>query len=423
MIWEEIVLSDHIDVLTDYHANGAYEKLKANITLKYEKDFAVMIRTLNFERADFEKDLIYLSEIEYEFLSKSKVFHDDILMNKIADPGSVHLMPDLGCPVSLAMNLFLIRFKNSVNQRFMYYLMHFFEPYIKLYTNGAATSTITKDAVRKLKFRVPDINDQKKIATILSAYDDLIENNLKRIKLLEEMAQITYEEWFMRLKFPGHENTPLDSETGLPVGWKKLKLNSLAEFIFGYPFNSSQFNTDNNGMPIIRIRNIPDSSTTDFTTEIVDVKYIVNTGDLLVGMDGEFYINNWSSPPAYLVQRTCNIKPLNPQDMGFIGEAIKAPIKFYESTISGATVAHLGKKHLDEIELIFPTKDADRLLPFFNELLSTKLNLAKQNQLIKEARDILLPRLMTGMIDVEQLVLPELSSNTTLSPEQEPQTA
>ena len=72
----QIVLGNYIDVLTDYHANGAYEKLKANITLKYDSDYAIMIRTLNFEAENFTSNLIYINKQEYEFLSKSKVYSE-----------------------------------------------------------------------------------------------------------------------------------------------------------------------------------------------------------------------------------------------------------------------------------------------------------------------------------------------------------
>jgi type I restriction enzyme S subunit len=76
--WHYIELGDYIDIITDYHANGAYEKLKENITLKYYPDYAIMIRTLNFESNDFKDKIIYLNEFEYNYLSKSKVQPFDI---------------------------------------------------------------------------------------------------------------------------------------------------------------------------------------------------------------------------------------------------------------------------------------------------------------------------------------------------------
>ena len=120
--WEISSIGAKIDLLTDYHANGSYKKLKENVALKDEPDYAIMVRTTNLEKKDFSTNLKYIDKHAYEFLKKSKVFPNDILMNKIANAGSVYLMPDEGKPVSLAMNLFLLRMKKSVNQIFVFYV-------------------------------------------------------------------------------------------------------------------------------------------------------------------------------------------------------------------------------------------------------------------------------------------------------------
>lgn len=119
---KKIKINDCIKYISDYHANGSYENLKENVTLKHDKNYAIMIRPLNFERNDFQEDLLYIDKYEYEYLSKSKVYADDILINKIANPGSVYLMPNLDSPVSCGMNLFVLRFDDSiVNQKYMFY--------------------------------------------------------------------------------------------------------------------------------------------------------------------------------------------------------------------------------------------------------------------------------------------------------------
>jgi len=111
-----------LTVLTDYHANGSYATLRENVTLLDVPDYAVMIRTTNFEKEDFNNDLKFVNEHAYHFLAKSKVHPGDILMNKIASPGSVYRMLDLGRPVSLAMNLFLLRTDATrLNQTYAYY--------------------------------------------------------------------------------------------------------------------------------------------------------------------------------------------------------------------------------------------------------------------------------------------------------------
>ncbi|MDO8335598.1 MAG: restriction endonuclease subunit S, partial [Candidatus Saccharibacteria bacterium] len=93
---------------------------------------------------------------------------------------------------------------------------------------GSSQKALTIDSLKKIKIVLPPLPTQQKIASILSAYDDLIENNLKRIKLLEEMAQITYEEWFVRMRFPGYESVPIET-TGLPEGWEVKAISTICD--------------------------------------------------------------------------------------------------------------------------------------------------------------------------------------------------
>lgn len=241
---------------------------------------------------------------------------------------------------------------------------------------------------------LPNMETQKKIASILSAYDDLIENNKKQIKLLEEAAQRLYKEWFVDLRFPGHENVPVVD--GVPEGWRRKRLVDIANIQYGLAFDGSLFNKEK-GMPIIRIRNIPDAKTDDFTTEVADEQYVVHNGEILVGMDGEFHINSWIGKDAYLVQRTCCIRPKQPELNGWLLWAVHDPIKFFEKTVTGATVAHLGKKHLDTIELLVAPLELH--LPF-KTFFEKRLFLLNQNQTLSEARDRLLPKLMSGEFEV-----------------------
>jgi type I restriction enzyme S subunit len=234
-----------------------------------------------------------------------------------------------------------------------------------------------------------------KIGEILTTYDELIENNQKQIKLLEEAARRLYKEWFVDLRFPGHEDVAIVD--GVPEGWKKENLIDIADVQYGFAFDGSLFNADGNGMPIIRIRNIPDGITKDYTTEEADEQYIVKNGDIVVGMDGEFHINSWSGEDSYLVQRTCRIKPHNSGMNGYLLQAIYEPIKFFESTVVGATVAHLGKKHIDTITIF--TAPEEMYKPF-QQYFNKRQLLLNQNQRLAEARDRLLPKLMSGELEV-----------------------
>ena len=260
---------------------------------------------------------------------------------------------------------------------------------------GANIQNLSQGRLSAYIVYIPPIETQRRIADILSAYDDLIGNNRKQIKLLEEAAQRLYKEWFVDLHFPGHEHTKIVD--GVPEGWKKERLVDIADVQYGYAFDGALFNSKKSGTPIIRIRNIPESQTEDYTTEAADSQYLVYNGDIVVGMDGDFHINSWAGDTAYLVQRTCRIKPLNSDLNGFLLWAIYEPIKYFERTVVGATVAHLGKKHIDTIQILVPTEKF--YLPF-KALFDKRLLLLNQNKKLAEARDRLLPKLMSGKVEV-----------------------
>lgn len=258
-------------------------------------------------------------------------------------------------------------------------------------------ASLANDDLLSMEVDIPEKAIQQRIATILSRYDSLIENYQKQIKLLEESAQRLYKEWFIDLRFPGYENVQIVD--GVPEGWEKKKLVDLVDVQYGYAFDGKLFNSNREGMPILRIRNIPDGLTSDYTTEEASNDYIVHNGDIVVGMDGIFHINSWSGDDAYLVQRTCSFRPKEEYMKGFVFQAIQEPIKFFEKTLVGATVVHLGKKHIDSIELCVP-KNFELYQPF-SKFYNQRQGLLSQIRLLTEARDRLLPKLMSGEIEVK----------------------
>lgn len=418
MSWKKIVLGDYIKTLTDYHANGAYKKLKENVTLKYEPNFALMIRTLNFEQNNFENNLIWIDETEYEFLAKTKVYDDDLIMNKIANAGSVYIMPNLNRPVSLAMNLFLIRFE-GLHQRFMYYIMKNNETYIKSFANGVATQSITKEAVRNLVFEIPDYNHQKRIASILSTYDDLIENNLKRIKLLEETAQNIYKEWFVNFRFPNYEHTEFDAESGLPVGWEKNKLEEVAKLIHGYAFDAKRFTEEPTTVMVLRMGNFKEKGgiQLDKNVKYISKEYDFNekfklfAGDLIIVLsdvtrDGRI-IGNVGILPDYGIEYALNQRVAKLECENKIKTYLYCALNSFDfkehckPRANGATVLNLKSIDVNEYKIILPPESIiESFSAIINPLLKIMENLDLQNQKLKEARDILLPRLMNRTIEV-----------------------
>ena len=285
------------------------------------------------------------------------------------------------------------------DSEYVYYAVKNVLGNIKTLDSGTASGreNVSKSAFSKMEIWVEEeLPIQQRIATILSRYDSLIENYQKQIKLLEESAQRLYKEWFIDFRFPGHENTKIVD--GVPEGWKKKKLIELVDVQYGYAFDGKLFNSNSEGMPILRIRNILDGRTSDYTTEEASVDYVVHNGDIVIGMDGIFHINTWSGGDAYLVQRACSFRPIEEVIKGFIFQAIKEPIKYFEQTLVGSTVAHLGKKHIDSIEILIPNRKV--LFKFLQDIYNQRQNMLYQIRHLTEARDRLLPKLMSGEIKV-----------------------
>ena len=358
-----------------------------------------LIRTPNIGKGRFNLDGVHrVSESVYTKRNLRATPQDnDLIFAREAPAGNVAIIKN-GEKFCLGQRTVLIR----PNPKYVYpdFLTYFLlapqQQYELLGTaNGATVAHVNLPTIRNLEINLPELEVQHRIADILSAYDDLIENNRKQIKLLEEVAQRLYKEWFVDLRFPGHVHTKITD--GVPEGWKRRKLVDIAQVQYGYAFDGSLFNSQKIGTPIIRIRNIPQGQTEDYTPENVDSQYLVYNGDIIVGMDGEFHINTWAGDTAYLVQRTCRIKALTSDLNGFLLWAIYEPIKYFEKTVVGATVAHLGKKHIDTVEILVPTEKF--YLPF-KSLFEARLLLMNQNRALAEARDRLLPKLMSGEVEV-----------------------
>ena len=157
MDWIKVPMGNHITTLVDFNANGSYAYLDSNVIMYDHPDFALMVRTTDLEKNDFEHDVKYIDENAYNILSKSKVYGNEIIMNKIGSAGKVYLMPCLHRPVSLGRNAFMFRFDNEINVVFLFHQLTsaYGEKEIMQHVRGAVTKTITKDAARSVRIIVP----------------------------------------------------------------------------------------------------------------------------------------------------------------------------------------------------------------------------------------------------------------------------
>lgn len=294
--------------------------------------------------------------------------------------------------------------------------------------SDAAVPGLNRNAAINLKVSLPPREVQNKIATVLLAYDDLIENNLKRIKLLEEMAQITYEEWFVRMKFPGHETAVFDEETGLPEGWGNSKIEELAEVTSSKRVFLSDYVEE--GVNFYRGKEVILKSKNEDITDPLYISYskfeelkkkfgVPEDGDILVtavgtlgypyqvsDTDEDFYFKDGN---LIWLRNIASRSMSNYLISLFQSDGFKSSLN---NIAIGSSQKALTIKAVKGIKLLRPTnvivEEFDKIIePTF----SSRRNLLQQIKWLKEARDILLPRLMTGMINIEQVELPEAMLN------------
>lgn len=342
----------------------------------------------------------YYSELAYQKYCKSLLPVNTPCVVTIGSLGKKMCLTDEPSFTNQAVNAVIPN--ENFDGEFLYYCLRTRLPYVKQLDSGTTSGreNVSKSSFSNIVIEAPSLAIQKRIASILSAYDNLIENNNKRIKILEQMAENLYKEWFVRFRFPGHESTPL--ENGIPKGWKLRPLFDVASVTYGFPFKSELFNNEESLNAVVRIRDILDNKTDTYTSESCDNRYLIKENAILIGMDGLFHMCLWNGSRAFLNQR---VVMLNSKDDNICNYllylSVKPQIKFWEQAISGTTVAHLGDKHLKKVTVLIPNqpilKEANER---FRAYMEQKRKLFIMNQNLIKQRDLLLPRLMSGKLAV-----------------------
>ena len=294
---------------------------------------------------------------------------------------------------------------------FVFYIASLLRSTLEAYAGGAATPIVNKGAFSKIKLQVPERPIQRKIAAILTAYDDLIETNKRRIALLEKMAEELYREWFVRMRFPGHQNTKFVK--GVPEGWEYDRINTLVDFQSGYSFKSETY-IPFGRFGVVTIKNVHDgtfipdcSDSLDEAPSNMKRHCYLSGGDILLSLTGNVgrvcrvYGNN-----LLLNQRVAKLKPLRENSRCFVYCFFKQPhlMTFCEMIATGAAQQNLSPIKLGNQKTVIPTAD---LLEEFevkvHPIFEQSTLLLELNRTLTQTRDLLLPRLISGKLSVEDL--------------------
>ena len=393
MKWEKVKLGEITESclgkMLDQNKNkGTYQKYLANVNVRW---------------GSFDLDNLAEMRFEDDETERYGVRYGDLIVCEGGEPGRCAIWKDEVPNMKIQKALHRVRVLPEKADAF--YLLYWFmyagqRKELEQYFTGATIKHMPGDKLKQVVVVLPDLPTQRRIASILSAYDDLIENNRRQIKLLEEAAQRLYREWFVELRFPGHEDVKIVD--GVPEGWKVMSMNDIAEYVNGYAFKPSDWGSK--GKPIIKIKEMGAGVTTDTprnSGEGIPEKYIVTSGDILFSWSATLSAVIWDQEDGLLNQHLFKVVPSGNIAREFVFQSILHTLNEFYNLTTGSTMKHIQRGKLNEVFVNVPDygimkKYESVSSPMREEILI----LRKRMTLLREARDRLIPKMMSGEREV-----------------------
>ena len=397
MKWEKVKLSE----VTEYITDGDHQPApKSDSGVLFVKIKDIQDNRLTFDNA------LFVPQEYYNRLPKNrKAEYGDTLYTVVGSYG-IPAFVNHNIPFCFERNIALLHPNNRVMPKYLYYAVNnpIFYGNANNIANGSAQKLIPLSKLAGMEISVPPIERQETIVNILSAYDDLIENNQKQIKLLEEAAQRLYKEWFIDLRFPGHENVKIVD--GVPEGWERMVLSEVTSIL---KRGISPKYSDNGKYSVINQKCIR-SSIMDISESRRQEKEYVPTLNL---QDSDTVICSTGTGTLGRVGRVYGDYPNTTFDShvtlvrakenpNYIYHVVKSQQEYLMGMGRGSTnQQELYRDVIERLVVLCPSQDillkAERVL---NAIHCKIKAVYLQNNLLVESRDRLLPKLMSGEIEV-----------------------
>ena len=390
MKWEKVKLGNVTDSclgkMLDQNKNkGDYQPYLANVNVRWGEFDLEDLPLMKFEESEQER-----YELKY----------GDLVICEGGEPGRCAIWKEQIPNMKIQKALHRVRVHDCLDYRYLFYwfLLAGKTGELDQYFTGATIKHMPGQKLKEVVIDKPPLEIQHRIADILSAYDDLIENNQRQIKLLEEAAQRLYKEWFVDLRFPGHENTKIVD--GVPEGWNEKTLSQVANVIMGQSPKSEFYNSEKKGLPFHQgvgsygVRFVMDDIYSTSYTRIAEPNSIlfsvrapvgrlnITKNKVVIGR-GLAAINQADGCQSYLYYLLKN--------------------RFFKDNIvgNGSIFASVSKDELLNQKFLIPERN---LMMQFEKIVSKMdkqiENLDSKNKKLIEARDRLLPKLMSGEVEV-----------------------
>lgn len=381
----------------------------------YYGDYALFIKPTDISedrKYTYETEDMY-SQLAAETYKTSLIPKGSICVPCIGTIGTKMTMSPCDCYTNQSINTIVCN--ERYDNEYVYYLIKNFLPSLKSYNLGTASG---REYVSKSNFEMieidaeQDLTKQKRIGAILSRYDTLIENYQKQIKLLEEVAQRLYKEWFVDLRFPGHEKVKVVD--GVPEGWERKKLGDLFSFVRGKSYTSKELS--DSGVLLVNLKNIQAfggykrDAEKRFTGQYKPEQRL-QKGDLVMGVTDmtqeRRLVGHVALIPSLNEDATYSMDLIKINTKGLPNPYLYSAMRFggisnqISPLANGVNVLHLKPEAMLDIEMIIPTGD---IVFSFSKIVSLSFDkidcLQSQIRLLGESRDRMLVKLMSGEIEV-----------------------
>ena len=354
----------------------------------------------------------FVSPEKFAQIRKGRLQRFDIVITTRGSIGKVALF-DCDSPEGLinAQMLILRADGEIIDQKFLFYqtCSNDFQGKVKNFASGSAQPQIPIIDLQEVEIAIPPLPTQHKIAAVLSVYDDLIENNIRRIEILEEMARTIYREWFVEFRFPGHEQTEMvESELGLiPQGWEVGTLGDLAESV-RRNIKPSDISRET---PYLGLEHLPRKSIAlsnwDSVDSINSAKLAFKKGEILFGKIRPYFHKVGVAPlDGICSSDTIVIRPKRNECFAMTLSYVSSEhfVEYATITSQGTKMPRADWKVLVKYPVVIPSEQiTQRFSSFVQDIVDKIQNLIFRNRNLRHTRDLLLPKLISGEVDVSKL--------------------
>ncbi len=376
MAWEKVKLGDVSEsclgkMLDQQKNRGEFHPYLANVNVRW---------------GSFDLEDLPLMKFEDSEQERYGLKYGDLVVCEGGEPGRCAIWKNQIPNMKIQKALHRVRVSSDMDYRYLFYWFLYAgkRGALDQYFTGATIKHMPGEKLKQVLIDKPPLKEQKRIADILSAYDNLIENNQKQIKLLEEAAQRLYKQWFIDLRYPGHETIPIID--GLPKGWRRESLGNLAPVLTGK--KDANYGTIDGEYPFFTCSQEP----------IKSPGYSFDTSAVILAGNGDFNVKLYRGKfEAY--QRTYVLSPSNKDFLYLIYNSVQGKMRELFQGASGSTIKFLTKGMIESIPVINPKPKILERYNTFQETIQQKLEILKNSiQRAEESRDRLLPKLMNNGI-------------------------